>query len=213
MKYLLNECRIFLIIAVLVYTIASCSSSRYSGGFSYHSNAKAPDIRSGNEAVPAAREQASVKAGQTDQDVSATEIEAINSMTDKITRKLTSDEMERMRKITEAFKEESHFQQENGTPISNRELVRMVSEKLVTNGTIDQLSARDMKKLDRQAQKMDKKLKKEGKDIDVKNNTNLELFFLIMGIAGLVLGILGVWVGWLLFLVFGGLYLYYKLVK
>jgi hypothetical protein len=59
---------------------------------------------------------------------------------------------------------------------------------------------------------MDKKLKKQGNEIDWRNNTPLELFFMIMAIAGLVLGIVGVSFGWFVFIVFAGIWLYFKLV-
>jgi hypothetical protein len=212
MKHLLNTVRLFLVFAAGIFAFA-CSTSRQSGGFSYQSNANAPAISHGIEAPAVAINRAVISASPAEPDKSGSEIQAIHAMTEKISRKLTKAEQEKIHKISEAMIRESQFRNESGTPTTNRELVKTVTEKLVSDRAIDQISARDMKKLDRLAFKLDKKLQKEGKDIDVKNNTNLELFFMIMGIAGLILGILGVWVGWLLFVVFGGLWLYYKLVK
>lgn len=57
-----------------------------------------------------------------------------------------------------------------------------------------------------------RKMERQPPDIDWGNNTSMEWFFLIMSGVGLVVGILGVGIGWFAFLVFGGLWLYRKLV-
>lgn len=57
-----------------------------------------------------------------------------------------------------------------------------------------------------------RKMERQPPEIDWGNNTSLEWFFLIMSGVGLVVGILGVGIGWFAFLVFGGLWLYRKLV-
>ena len=77
----------------------------------------------------------------------------------------------------------------------------MPSTKAVQEKTLRKLSAR-----------MEKKLRKQGNEIDFRNNTPLELFFMIMAGAGLVLGIFGIGLGWFVFIVAGGIWLYYKLV-
>ena len=104
-------------------------------------------------------------------------------------------------------------QNNNNEQVSNREVMKKVSKKLTEEGQINALTRQQEKKLDKMASKMDKKLKKEGKDIDWRHNTPLELFFMIMSIAGLVLGIVGVSFGWFVFIVFGGIWLYFKLVE
>jgi hypothetical protein len=213
MKYLMHTCKFVLVFLITGGVLASCSASRHIEGFYYHSPTNAPDIKARNEAIRFDKVEV-LPAGQKSQnDILEEEMENIHVVADKISRKLSPVEKDKMQKISGAFISESRIQQENGTVLTNQELVEKVTNSLVSNGTINPLSERDSKKLDRLARKLDKKIQKDGKDIDVKNNTNLELFFLIMGVAGLVLGILGVWFGWLLLVVFGGLYLYYKLVK
>jgi hypothetical protein len=213
MKSPMNACGLVLLFIVMSYGFASCSSSRNTDGFNYRSGSNAPDIGKGNEGIQPGKFQVLAITKKSLKDASIKEIDNINSFAEKISRELTPAARNKMQKMAEAIKKESRTHQENGTPITNRELIKQVTNNLVSSGTINPMTKSDMKKLDRLAKKLDRKIQKEGKDIDVKNNTNLELFFLIMGLAGLVLGILGVWVGWLLFVVFGGLYLYYKLVK
>jgi len=111
-----------------------------------------------------------------------------------------------------AFKEEMVLQQDAPEKTTNREMMKKVTKRMVETGQISSLTAREEKKLDRAAAKMDKKLKKQGNEIDWRNNTPLELFFMIMAIAGLVLGIVGVSFGWFVFIVFAGIWLYFKLV-
>jgi hypothetical protein len=97
-------------------------------------------------------------------------------------------------------------------PATHRELVQQITARLESRGVIHSLSSRQETKLAKWSRKLDHKAKKQGKEIDFRNNTPLELFFMIMAIAGLVMGILGLSWGWLMFVVFGGLWLYYKLV-
>lgn len=213
MKCLLNTCKTILVLAITIHSIVSCSSSRQSQGFKYRTTVEAPDIGLGSQAIKLEYKAVRTNREIHENNIPSEEFRELKFPGDKVTGKLSGLEKEKMIKITEAVRNEYRQQLENGAPMTNRELVKKITETLVSNGTIDHLSNSGMKKLDRLAKKMDKKLLKQEKDIDVKNNTNLELFFLIMGIAGLVLGILGVWIGWLLLVVFGGLYLYYKLVK
>jgi hypothetical protein len=97
--------------------------------------------------------------------------------------------------------------------ITHTSLAKEVTGSLVESGKIMPLNARQEKKLSKVLSKMDQKMKKQGKEIDWKNNSGLELFFMIMAIAGLVLGIIGQGFGWFVFIVFAGLWLYWKLVK
>lgn len=100
-----------------------------------------------------------------------------------------------------------------GRPISHQSLAREMTSRMVSEGKILPLSDKQQQKLDRLTVKMDKKLQQQGREIDWKNNTGLELFFMIMAIGGLVLGIIGIAFGWFVFIVFAGLWLYWKLVK
>jgi hypothetical protein len=87
-----------------------------------------------------------------------------------------------------------------------------MGKRLVTEQQGKALSARQEKRIEKVARKTERLLGRSGPDIDFRNNTPLELFFMIMSAAGLVLGIFGVGFGWFVFIVFGGIWLYYKLV-
>jgi uncharacterized iron-regulated membrane protein len=100
-----------------------------------------------------------------------------------------------------------------GKPISHQALAQEMTGRMVLEGKMPPLSEKQQQTLDRLTKKMDKKLRQQGREIDWKNNTGLELFFMIMAIGGLVLGIIGIAFGWFVFIVFAGLWLYWKLVK
>jgi len=100
-----------------------------------------------------------------------------------------------------------------GKEINHRNLTKNLGQRLVEEGKIPAISPEQERKMTRLAARMDKKQKKQGKEIDWKNNSGLELFFMIMSIGGLVLGIIGVGIGWFVFIVFAGLWLYFKLVR
>jgi hypothetical protein len=101
----------------------------------------------------------------------------------------------------------------DGKSITHQSLAREVTATMVASGKIQPLNPQHQQKLDKLTARMDQKLQQQGREIDWKNNTGLELFFMIMAIAGLVLGIVGVAFGWFVFIVFAGLWLYWKLVK
>jgi hypothetical protein len=124
-----------------------------------------------------------------------------------------STQPETVQKMLEATLEKM---QATGIPekgLTPANLASELASGLAASGQISPLTARQEKKLQKLASRMDRKMKKQGKEIDWKNNSDLELFFMIMAIAGLVLGILTVGFGWFVFIVFAGLWLYWKLVK
>jgi membrane-associated HD superfamily phosphohydrolase len=206
MRQLVIISRFLVVTLTIAALMVSCSSSKYAG-YGYRPNSKAPDIASGNET--AVRTKNEIKL----QEASSSEDKIVAEATEKMNKSLSSEEKDKFKKIDEAFHNELNEQRKSGEITSNRELMHTVTKKLTDEGTIEKLTPSQEKKLDKLTLKMDKKVLKQGKEIDATHNTNLELFFLIMAVAGLVLGILGVWLGWLLLVVFGGLWLYYKLVR
>lgn len=96
--------------------------------------------------------------------------------------------------------------------VTDRAALAEMGKRLVTEQQGKALSARQEKRIEKVARKTERLLGRSGPDIDFRNNTPLELFFMIMSAAGLVLGIFGVGFGWFVFIVFGGIWLYYKLV-
>lgn len=184
-----------LLLTGLMTGIFSCSSSRMYKNYTYSPKENAPDM-GGNLSVNTPSSSAAE---------GAAEIPHIN-LND-------AENKEKLDLVQKTFKEEIALVQESGENTSNKELIKKVTVKLTESGQIQPLSKAQEKKLNKLAVKMDKKLKKQGNGIDWRNNTPLELFFMIMSIAGLVLGIVGLAFGWFVFIVFGGLWLYFKLVE
>lgn len=118
-----------------------------------------------------------------------------------------------VREMAESALDDAARMTAEGKAISHQSLAREMTSRMVSEGKMQPLNAKQQHKLDRLTEKMDKKLQQQGREIDWKNNTGLELFFMIMAIGGLVLGIIGVAFGWFVFIVFAGLWLYWKLVK
>ncbi len=58
-----------------------------------------------------------------------------------------------------------------------------------------------------------RKTQNEPPEVDWANNSRKDWFFMIMAGAGLLVGLFGVNIGWVVFLVFGGLWLYRKIVR
>jgi|GEM_PF-5824371 len=193
-----------LFIIAMVVLVSSCSSSRFYKDYNYSPREHAPDI-SGTE-------QASKEVLEANSNKNST-VQINHSETNTGNEPVSLENSGKINVVVQAFKEEMVAKEETTEQSSNRELMKKVTNRLVDEGQIDNLSSREVKKLDRLAAKMDKKLKKQGNEIDWRHNTPLELFFMIMAIAGLVLGILSVSFGWFIFIVFGGLWLYFKLVE
>ena len=198
----------FVVALFIMMSISSCSRSRFYKDYSYAPKEQAPDI-SGETQVTA--QEGDVK------NISPAIVNSPEPAHSSNVLSISGSEQgannEKMEQVVLAFKEEMAIQQEQNEKLSNRQMVKKVSQRLTDEGKISPLSKSQEKKLDRMAIKMDKKLKKADKGIDFKNNTPLELFFMIMGIAGLVLAIIvGSW-AWFIFIVFGGLWLYFKLVE
>lgn len=195
-----------LLTGALSIFLFSCQSSRMSGGFSYSGSKHAPDM--GSSGQPISPTEPHVKAPAPVALVSEP-----SAQLDEAVAQVPVEKQEQARAIAQAIKEEMAANAQSGKQVTHREALHAVTEKLVKNGQIAPISAENMKKMDKLARKMDQKAQKQGPDLDMKNISGLEWFFLIMSGAGLVLGIIGVTLGWLVFLVFGGLFLYWKLVQ
>jgi len=187
----------------------SCSSSRLYKNYTYSPKEHAPDM--GGSIMASPEEKSNTLSYERVNTPSSTVSEGAAILPN--TNLNDIENKEKIDLVQKAFKEEMAIMQESGENTSNKELIKKVTEKLTETGQIKPLSKTQEKKLDQLAVKMDKKLKKQGNGIDWRNNTPLELFFMIMSIAGLVLGIVGLAFGWFVFIVFGGLWLYFKLVE
>jgi hypothetical protein len=197
---------VFVLFIIIVYT--SCSSARFYKDYSYVPREQAPDISAENQ--PSTQEPDVKKSSPTLVNSPRPET-SLMVPANQESQELVNDE--KMEQVILSFKEEMAVQQELHEKVSNRQLIKKVSQRLTQEGKISPLSKNQENKLDRMATKMDKKLKKADKGIDFAHNTPLELFFMIMGIVGLVVGIIGQPIGWFVFIVFAGLWLYFKLVE
>lgn len=192
--------------ALMMTALYSCQSSRMAGGFTYSGSKNAPDMGASGQTIPTMEQKA--------RPATPSPIDAPASYDlDKAVSMVPAEKQEQARAIADAIKEEMARNAQNGKTVTHREALHNVTEKLVKSGQIAPISAQNMKKMDKMAQKMDQKAQKQGPDLDMRNISGLEWFFLIMSGAGLVLGIIGVALGWVVFLVFGGLFLYWKLVQ
>jgi hypothetical protein len=192
-----------LVSAMLTISLFSCQSSRMTGGFTYSGSRNAPDMGASGQSMPPV-EPGTAKA------VSPTTTSPVKDELDQAVAMIPADKQEQARTIAQAIKEEMALNAQSGHAVTHREMLHTVTDKLVKNGQIALISPENM---DKMAQKMDKKAQKQGPDLDMRNISGLEWFFLIMSGAGLTLGIIGIALGWVVFLVFGGLFLYWKLVQ
>lgn len=190
--------------ALMTTLLFSCQSSRMAGGFTYSGSKKAPDMGASGQTITSVEPKAAVAPSSAP---------TPSYDLDKAVGMVPAEKQEQARAVAQAIKEEMAVNAQNGKTVTHREALHSVTEKLVKSGQIAPISAQNMKKMDKMARKMDQKAQKQGPDLDMRNISGLEWFFLIMSGAGLVLGIIGVALGWVVFLVFGGLFLYWKLVQ
>ena len=193
----------------LVIVASSCGSSRFYQGYTYHGSAAAPDVSGEARPVPASDNQPAVAADASVKpstaEIHVQEAQAMSA--------LAPEQREEVHMVADVAIKEARKMSGEEQEITHATLAKEVTGNLVGSGKITPLNERQEKKLSKFVSKMDRKMKKQGKEIDWKNNSGLELFFMIMAIAGLVLGIIGQGFGWFVFIVFAGLWLYWKLVK
>jgi hypothetical protein len=205
-------------LGVMILIVSSCSSSRFYKGFEYRGSPSAPDMsgqivadpKTTNEALleepgsvtPSNNENSYLPADAPANPASAASLNDEFQDQPENLKLVATVTLDEARKLSKA---------EAGNPHTS--LAKNVVSKLEASGQISSLTAKQEKKLLKATSRMDKKMKKQGQEIDWKNNSGLELFFMIMAIIGLVLGIVSVGFGWFIFIVFAGLWLYWKLVK
>ncbi len=198
-----------LLITGMMSVLFSCSSSHMYKNYTYTPKENAPDMGGIIQSSPEEKPLPLINETVENHTAAHAEVAPISTSSEL----MTSENKEKIALVQKNFEEELVQMQESGETASNKELVKKITTKLAETGQISPLTKKQEKKLDQLATKMDKKLKKQGGEIDWRHNSNLELFFMIMSIAGLVLGIVGLAFGWFMFIVFGGLWLYWKLVQ
>jgi hypothetical protein len=195
--------------AMTILTCISCGSSRFYKDLKpYVSRENPPDVGSGDataEDAPSHPDNPAVQTGipslqmETEQTIAGTTGPSIR-------------QTEAMEPLRDAVAQELALARTEDRTVSDREILARAGKRLAAEQQGGALSGRQEKRIDKMARKMERRINAGGPDIDFRNNTPLELFFMIMSAAGLVLGIFGVGFGWFVFIVFGGIWLYYKLV-
>ena len=204
-KNLGNLCTALAITSLL----ASCGASRYSDGFSYRTNGQGLDMGAGEKSVVASTP---AKTG----DVTApanTATTDVNSLA--TSSQLSSADQKKVADLTEMVKTEYNNQvanrkaSGNTQPVTAGELVKNVGQQLSVQGSNDVQTAKKLSSLDKLAKKVDKLTKKQASDGFLGSGTTL--LFAVIALAGLVLGIFVTWIGWVIFAVFGAIWLFRKL--
>ena len=204
-KNLGNLCTAFAIVSLL----ASCGASRHNDGFSYRTNGQGLDMGAGEKSVVASTP---AKTGETTTPVN-NETADVNSLATN--SQLSPADQKKVADLTEMVKTEYTHQvanrkaSGNTKPVTAGELVKNVAMQLSAQGTNDVQSAKKMTSLDKLAKKVDQLTKKQASDSFLGSGTTL--LFAVIALAGLVLGIFVTWIGWVIFAVFGALWLFRKL--
>ena len=199
--------RVFFVITLALFSASSCGVARYQKDMlRYVRNQSGPDMGVGASAAVGG--SGSVKAtdhGETPTGyaASAADITSPQADTEAVSQDAMSGQMQGSRMVDEPV----IIPEAAATESLQADLQRnAVAHHLPSAGGVQEKA---MKKL---TARMERKLRKQGNEIDFRNNTPLELFLMIMSGAGLVLGIFGIGLGWFVFIVAGGIWLYYKLV-
>jgi hypothetical protein len=196
------------LLAMVIIT-SSCGSSRFYKGYTYQGSAAAPDVSGEARPLQNTENQAPASLNEAAKpSTTETNIPEAQAMST-----LAAAQQEEVQMVADVAIREARKMSGEEKEITHTNLAKEVTGSLVGSGKIMPLNAKQEKKLSKFVSKLDRKMKKQGKEIDWKNNSGLELFFMIMAIAGLVLGIIGQGWGWFVFIVFAGLWLYWKLVK
>ena len=207
MIHLIFSQRVCFILTIVLFSASSCGVARYQKDMlRYVRNPAGPDMGSdapasfGGSGMIKATDPVETSTGNT---ASAAGITSRQADTEAISQDAIAGQVQGSRMVEEpatipgaATPEFLPNGRQRNTEVGDGPSTGAVQEK-----SVRKLSAR-----------MEKKLRKQGNEIDFRNNTPLELFLMIMSGAGLVLGIFGIGLGWFVFIVAGGIWLYYKLV-
>jgi hypothetical protein len=186
---------------VLIISLASfsCSSSRYQQGFSYQPAYAGPDVAAGQSE----EKTTLLTTADSPQPINKTLI----SSTESIIETPAQTEV-----LAEIISKEYQENQQGASSLNNREMLhKMASEYTATQHK--QLTSKQLRKLDRYADKMEKKQRRGAEDVNWGPANNLEWFILLGAGVALVVGILGIGFGWFIFLGLALVYLYLKLLK
>jgi len=199
--------RVFFVITLALFSASSCGVARYQKDMlRYVRNPSGPDMGSdapasfGGSGMIKETDPVETSTGNT---ASAAGITFRQADTEAVSQDAIAGQVQVSRMVDEPATNPDAAATESLQADLQRNAVahHMPSAGGVQEKAVKKLTAR-----------MERKLRKQGNEIDFRNNTPLELFLMIMSGAGLVLGIFGIGLGWFVFIVAGGIWLYYKLV-
>ena len=201
-----------LFFVVLLTIFASCNSSKYAAGFSYKSKDPGMDIGSSGYTAPVGT--TTLVTEETDLNNNSNAAETLSD--DHI--KISSSENEKFSMVRSMVIEEYQKQKmqreamANPAPIRSSEIIANVTAQMEEKGMIHDVSEKKLHKIEKLADKWDKKNQKHAKEGFL--GEGVDLFLAIMAIAGLAVALIfGTFIGVVIFLVFGGVWLYRKLVQ
>jgi hypothetical protein len=187
------------IILVMSLACFACSSSRYQQGFSYQPAYAGPDVATGQSEeriTPLPTEE-------TYQPINKNLAAAAESIVEAPAQTEV---------LAEIISKEYQENQQGRSSLNNREILHKMASQYATTQN-KQLTSKQLRKLDRYADKMEKKQRRGAEDVNWGPANNLEWFILLGAGVALVVGILGIGFGWFIFLGLALVYLYLKLLK
>jgi hypothetical protein len=189
----------------------SCSASRYSNGFAYRSNDPGIDIGSGNYRAPVPDPVQSAQNSRKADAIEKLKAEDVQQYLENQHVALSENDKEKINTITSMVKEEYHKQKASGQMgPATKDIVRNVTTQLQEKGMISELSDKKLHRIEKLSNKLDKKMQKHSGFL----GEGIDLFFAILAIAGLAIALIfGAWIGLLMFIVFGAIWLYRRLVS
>ena len=196
------------IASLFIFMLASCGASRHNDGFSYRTNGAGLDMSAGDKPKPVAN-----TAQESQQTIAPSSTEAVDAIANN--SQLSSDDQQKLTSLTEMVKTEYRKQEAihkatgNNAPVTAGELVKNVGQQLAVSGSKTETNTKKLTALDKLAKKADNLSKKYSEESFLGSGTTL--LFAVIALAGLVLGIFVTWFGWVVFAVFGALWLFRKL--
>lgn len=185
---------------IVVVLLASCAASKRQDGFSYRPKYAGPDMQAGGGALEAESERLEVESERLEVGGGGLKVEGGG---------LKVEGEEAMQELmATGISVQAEQKSAPNLKHSVREMARQYGEKRQIT-----YSEKQLKKLDRITEKMEKQFqKKQGPDVTWGPSNNLEWAILGAAAVGLFVGIFGIGFGWAIFLLAALAYLYFKLL-
>lgn len=176
---------------VVIFSLASCSSTRYQEGFSYIPANPGPDMGSSEIQIEGVRGK----------------VEEVQPMEGDVV-KVEANEQELTELVHTSIQVQHSQPAQTDFKASVREVARQYGEKHEVR-----YSEKQLRKLDKVASRLEKmQHRKQGPDVTWGPSNNLEWAILGAAAVGLFVGIFGIGFGWFIFAIAALAYLYFKLL-